>query len=439
MAAMEHSFLNLAKARQWDRLKAAMKATPGIVNVRPGGRWSALHQAAGAGSAEIVVHLLANRADLNARTSCGKTALDLATAEPVRKVLKEATLLLGTAGAAATSGSSGSIGMFAQAPDATSEVAAATKKRLELEHRFLDLAKMRRWKDMRDMLDAQPDLISVQPGGRWSALHQAASSGSAEAVSFLLARKAQITAAASDGRRPLDVSTNENVKRLLAVPLAVAGGQGKHVFPGLLNSTSKAVEVLSDDEKPASGSTCDTASAASSSRPLPAEAPPRASPDKRPRLSAADIASSGASPLTSIGASALGEASSNKAAATATDSLVIGPCAISSCKGNFELRYGAIDKYQGSYNFDMSSRRLFDDAGALVGVFAEGSAGSRRFTDATIREPPSTMHLAFHCIEVVEGEIMEEIQKPSSAGAFFVLPSQLNGAEYPSHGLCPGC
>jgi len=36
-------------------------------------------------------------------------------------------------------------------------------------------------------------------------------------------------------------------------------------------------------------------------------------------------------------------------------------------------------------------------------------------------------------IKVHASEIMKEIQKPENAGAYFVLPSQLNGAEYPSH------
>lgn len=35
--------------------------------------------------------------------------------------------------------------------------------------------------------------------------------------------------------------------------------------------------------------------------------------------------------------------------------------------------------------------------------------------------------------KVVSSEIMREIQNPQNAGALFVLPSQLNGAEYPSH------
>jgi len=438
MVALEHSFLDLAKARQWDRLKAAIRATPGIVNAQPGGRWSALHQAAGAGSAEIVAYLLTHRANLNARTSCGKTAIDLATTESVRKLLKEAIDLLKTAGAATISGSGGSTSMFARAPDTSSEVASAPKKRLEVEHRFLDLAKTRRWKDMRTMLDAQPDLISVQPGGRWSALHQAASSGHAEAVKFLLARKAQVAAAASDGRRPLDVATSEDVKRLLVTPPldAATGTPGTHIFARSLSSTSKALEVVSsDDEKTACGSAHAAASAASSSRPLPAEASPRTSPDKRARTSVADMVSPGTSPFPSMGADCRGEASSSKATATATDPLLLSPCAISCSKGTFEIRWGAVDKYQGSYNFDMGSRRLYDDTGGLVGVFAEGPTGCHRFSDVIIREPPSTMHLAFHCIDVVEGEIMEEIQKPCSAGAFFVLPSQLNGAEYPSDGF----
>ena len=35
--------------------------------------------------------------------------------------------------------------------------------------------------------------------------------------------------------------------------------------------------------------------------------------------------------------------------------------------------------------------------------------------------------------QVYSSEIMKEIQKEENAGALFVLPSQLNGAEYTSH------
>lgn len=37
------------------------------------------------------------------------------------------------------------------------------------------------------------------------------------------------------------------------------------------------------------------------------------------------------------------------------------------------------------------------------------------------------------CIHVVSSEVMAEMQKPENADAFFVLPSQFNGVEFPSH------
>lgn len=49
--------------------------------------------------------------------------------------------------------------------------------RLSLEHHFLDLAKARRWLELRELLARRPELARAQPGGRWSALHQAASAG----------------------------------------------------------------------------------------------------------------------------------------------------------------------------------------------------------------------------------------------------------------------
>ncbi|CAE8593125.1 unnamed protein product, partial [Polarella glacialis] len=35
-------------------------------------------------------------------------------------------------------------------------------------------------------------------------------------------------------------------------------------------------------------------------------------------------------------------------------------------------------------------------------------------------------------VSITDSEIMAEIQNPDNADAYFVLPSQLNGAEYPS-------
>ncbi|CAK9077000.1 Conjugated bile acid hydrolase (CBAH) (Bile salt hydrolase) (BSH) (CBAH-1) (Choloylglycine hydrolase) [Durusdinium trenchii] len=67
-----------------------------------------------------------------------------------------------------------------------------------------------------------------------------------------------------------------------------------------------------------------------------------------------------------------------------------------------------------------------------LGVVARFSAdviSDRPLDLAALPATPSLLGM----VSVVSGEIIEEIQKPSNEGAFFVLPSQLNGAEYPMH------
>ena len=48
--AEEHAFLDAARERKWDIVTAMLKKNGGLVDCQPAGRWSALHQAASAGS-----------------------------------------------------------------------------------------------------------------------------------------------------------------------------------------------------------------------------------------------------------------------------------------------------------------------------------------------------------------------------------------------------
>ena len=54
------------------------------------------------------------------------------------------------------------------------------------QHAFLDRAKAFDWAAVKVALIAEPNLVNVTPSDRWSALHQAALSGDAEAVKLLL-------------------------------------------------------------------------------------------------------------------------------------------------------------------------------------------------------------------------------------------------------------
>jgi len=139
---------------------------PDLINVQPKLRWSALHQAAFEGNRCMVEYLLSLGADHRAKSHDGKVPLEVAKLE-----------------------------------------AEVVLQRLEDEHRFLDQAKAFNWDKVVLLLDASPDLINVQPGGRWSALHQAAHEGNRRMVRFLIERGADVAAASNSGETPRDVAT----------------------------------------------------------------------------------------------------------------------------------------------------------------------------------------------------------------------------------------
>ncbi|CAK9059101.1 unnamed protein product, partial [Durusdinium trenchii] len=63
------------------------EATPGLVNVQPSMRWSALHQAAEAGDEGAVRFLLEKGANQNLKTKDGRTALQVAKNASIRALL----------------------------------------------------------------------------------------------------------------------------------------------------------------------------------------------------------------------------------------------------------------------------------------------------------------------------------------------------------------
>lgn len=65
---LEHDFLDNAKSFNWDAVKTMLRETPDLINVKPCGRWTALHQAAFEGNADVCRTLLdlgADQAALN--------------------------------------------------------------------------------------------------------------------------------------------------------------------------------------------------------------------------------------------------------------------------------------------------------------------------------------------------------------------------------------
>ncbi|CAJ1357421.1 unnamed protein product [Effrenium voratum] len=312
-AAAAHAFLDLAKKRDWTKVIDCAGRNPELINAQPSGRFSALHQAAEANNEEVVGFLLEHRADVNAKTASGQLAADLAKDPKVRTLLHHRHAELG--------------------------------KRHELEHAFLDLAKVRKWKEVQEMLRETPSLARAQPAGRWSALHQAASAGCEDVVAQLLGSRADPKAKTSCGKTVLEVATG-SVRHLLF---------------------DKTPIVIGSDEE---------------------------APSKRQKVG-----------------------------------LSVPAPAIIKKEGYFELSSpGGVLK--GSYTFDHASAHIHS-GGAAVGVFSSEPVGERPFLPSLLAtQGPSAL---IPQVTVVSGEIMEEIQKPSNEGAFFVLPSQLNGAEYPMH------
>jgi len=71
--AVQHSFLDKAKAIDFDAVREVLDATPQLVNCQPAGRWSALAQFAAAGNAAAVEYLLGLGADRDAQAKDGTT------------------------------------------------------------------------------------------------------------------------------------------------------------------------------------------------------------------------------------------------------------------------------------------------------------------------------------------------------------------------------
>jgi len=100
----QHSFLDLAKEFEWNKMKRSIQANPGLVNVQPAGRdgtvrWSALHQAAFGGCGDAVRFLLDHGAAVDAKTHDGRTPADVARSHQAKAMLAKAA---GSAAAAPT-------------------------------------------------------------------------------------------------------------------------------------------------------------------------------------------------------------------------------------------------------------------------------------------------------------------------------------------------
>lgn len=112
------------------------------------------------------------------------------------------------------------------------------------QHSFLDKGKNRDWAAVKTSLTSTPNLINVQPLGRWTVLHQAAEAGCADTVAFLLKHGADATLKTKDGKTPLEVAKTEAVRALLktAEPAAVSASHANQgVAPAAESDLAKCV------------------------------------------------------------------------------------------------------------------------------------------------------------------------------------------------------
>ena len=85
--AKEHLFIDHAKTYDWPELAKILWWDPAMINVTPGGRWSALHQAARAGEITVVEWLLAKKADPKIKNKDNRTAMDVASSASIANLL----------------------------------------------------------------------------------------------------------------------------------------------------------------------------------------------------------------------------------------------------------------------------------------------------------------------------------------------------------------
>jgi len=82
------------------------------------------------------------------------------------------------------------------------------------QHQFLDICRNGDFERVKEYLTVNPLYINVQPGGRWSALHQFAFHGDSEAIQYLLGKLADPSAKTSEGHTPAEVAQQRVVSLL---------------------------------------------------------------------------------------------------------------------------------------------------------------------------------------------------------------------------------
>ncbi|CAK8997360.1 unnamed protein product [Durusdinium trenchii] len=156
-----------------------------------------------------------------ARAQSPEAGWDVLTAKDKAAVLKQAGVKPAAKGAAKAAASSPARKAkakpepkpkAARAPKAKPKPAAkraAKAPAIAKQHEFLDKAKEYDLEGVKAMLEETPELVNVQPAGRWSALHQFAENGDADAVRYLLEMGADRDAKNKEGQTPLEVAAED--------------------------------------------------------------------------------------------------------------------------------------------------------------------------------------------------------------------------------------
>ena len=97
-------------------------------------------------------------------------------------------------------------GIVSTATAATVDAAAPPPPSIADQHLFLDFARGYNFAKVRELVEENIAYVNVQPSGRWTALHQACSSGDSNTVEFLLRKGADIKLTSRDGETPRAVA-----------------------------------------------------------------------------------------------------------------------------------------------------------------------------------------------------------------------------------------
>jgi len=104
---------------------------------------------------------------------------------------------------------------------------------------------------------------------------------------------------------------------------------------------------------------------------------------------------------------------------------LVGPPTMHKTDGRWALS-ASNRKKVGTYVFDQKTMCLSDDSSRLLAKMV-----IEPLSTVPLKRPP--VQRAIPVVTVTSSEIVREIQNAANADAYFVLPSQLNGAEYPDY------